>query len=200
MQIKDLDEKLIEEAKSGNEDAVNEIFTEYKDFVYIKSKNYFLIGADHEDLIQEGMIGLLKAIRGYDSNKLASFKTFASICIKRQLISAIKSSNTKKNKALNKVVNDYVDDNYDSSKYLESYIIYNPEEIYISREQIEGLKSYLKKNLSKFEYNVFKKMMCGESYTEIAETMDKKTKAIDNAMQRIKRKSEYWLEKYKKGN
>ena len=91
--IKDIDEEIIQEAQHGNSEAINEIFVEYENFVFLKAKNYFLMGADKDDLIQEGMIGLLKAIRGYDKEKLASFKTFASICIKRQLITAIKSAN-----------------------------------------------------------------------------------------------------------
>jgi len=88
--------QLLEEAKSGDEEAVGQIFDKYKNFVFLKARNYFLLGAEREDLIQEGMIGLLKAIRGYDKNKLASFRTFASICIKRQLITAIKTANSQK--------------------------------------------------------------------------------------------------------
>ena len=200
----ELDEKILEDAKAGDEEAVGEIFTTYRNFVYLKARNYFLMGADRDDLIQEGMIGLLKAIRGYDKDKLTSFKTFASICVKRQLITAIKSANSNKNMALNNSVNISGGTNDDGigivstrAKGLDSYIHYTPEEIVVTKEQIDGLKLYLKTHLSDFEYGVFKEMIRGTNYKEIAKMMDKKIKSVDNAMQRIKRKSEYWINKYK---
>ena len=202
----EIDEKLLEEAKAGDEEAVSKIFNKYKNFVFLKSRNYFLMGAEREDLIQEGMIGLLKAIRGYDKNKLASFKTFASICIKRQLITAIKSANSQKNIALNTAVdmlatcNEREDGKEVGGYYmkgLESYISYNPEELYITKEQIEGLRDYLKDSLSGFEFEVFNHMVNGLTYKDIAEKLEKKVKSVDNAIQRIKRKSESWLEMYK---
>lgn len=198
-----VEEKLLEDAKSGNEEAVGKIFDKYKNFVFLKARNYFLMGAEKEDLIQEGMIGLLKAIRGYDKNKLASFKTFASICIKRQLITAIKTANSQKNMALNFAVGIIGENKNDSSKEvvtytkgLESYICYSPEDLYLTKEQIEGLRDYLKMNLSSFEYRVFNYMVTGLTYKDIARKLEKKIKSVDNAIQRIKRKSESWLEKY----
>lgn len=198
-----VEEKLLEDAKSGNEEAVGKIFDKYKNFVFLKARNYFLMGAEKEDLIQEGMIGLLKAIRGYDKNKLASFKTFASICIKRQLITAIKTANSQKNMALNFAVGIIGENKNDSSKEvvtytkgLESYICYSPEDLYLTKEQIEGLRDYLKMNLSSFEYRVFNYMVTGLTYKDIAKKLEKKIKSVDNAIQRIKRKSESWLEKY----
>lgn len=203
----ELDEEILENAKAGDEEAVGEIFSTYRNFVYLKARNYFLMGADREDLIQEGMIGLLKAIRGYDKEKLTSFKTFASICVKRQLITAIKSANSNKNMALNSSVNIGAGGSGKSTsnngivsariKGLDSYVSYSPEEIILSKEQVEGLKSYLKTHLSDFEYGVFKEMVRGTNYKEIATMMNKKVKSVDNAMQRIKRKSEYWINKYR---
>ncbi len=196
------EEKLLEDAKSGNEEAVGKIFDKYKNFVFLKARNYFLMGAEKEDLIQEGMIGLLKAIRGYDKNKLASFKTFASICIKRQLITAIKTANSQKNMALNFAIgiNGDKNDGKDVVKYtkgLESYVSYSPEDLYLTKEQIEGLRDYLKINLSTFEYRVFNYMVTGLTYKDIARKLEKKIKSVDNAIQRIKRKSESWLDRYK---
>jgi RNA polymerase sporulation-specific sigma factor len=200
--VKDIDNKIIDNAQLGDTEAINSIFEEYENFVFLKAKNYFLMGADKDDLIQEGMIGLLKAIRGYDKTKLASFKTFASICIKRQLITAIKSANSQKNMALNTAVgitgenDENREVNY--SKGLESYISYSPEELYLTKEQIDGLKDYLNNNLSSFETIVFKCMVSGLTYKDIAKKLDKKVKSVDNAIQRIKRKSEMWISEYKR--
>lgn len=195
--------QLLEEAKSGDEEAVGQIFDKYKNFVFLKARNYFLLGAEREDLIQEGMIGLLKAIRGYDKNKLASFRTFASICIKRQLITAIKTANSQKNMALNFAVGLVTEDKNENNKEvvsyargLESYISYSPEELYLTKEQIEGLRDFLKINLSEFEYTVFNYMVVGLTYKDIAKKLSKKIKSVDNAIQRIKRKSGNWLENY----
>lgn len=196
----EIDLDLLEQAKSGNQEAVSEIFDKYKNFVFLKSRNYFLMGAEKEDLIQEGMIGLLKAIRGYDREKLTSFKTFASICVKRQLITAIKSANSQKNQALNNSVGLTMEQNEEReisyTKGLASYTSYSPEEIYITKEQINGLQEYLKQNLSSFEFEVFNYMIQGEGYKTIAKKLNKKIKSVDNAMQRIKRKSEGWIKEY----
>jgi RNA polymerase sporulation-specific sigma factor len=200
--VKDIDNEIIDNAQLGDTEAINSIFEEYENFVFLKAKNYFLMGADKDDLIQEGMIGLLKAIRGYDKTKLASFKTFASICIKRQLITAIKSANSQKNMALNTAVGitGENDENREVSysKGLESYISYSPEELYLTKEQIDGLKDYLNNNLSSFETIVFKCMVSGLTYKDIAKKLDKKVKSVDNAIQRIKRKSEMWISEYKR--
>lgn len=201
MALDSVTDKLLEEAQSGDQEAVREIFNEYRNFVFLKAKNYFLVGAERDDLIQEGMIGLLKAIRAYKSDNAASFKTFATICIKRQLITAIKSANSQKNMALNTAIGIYGESSEDRevsySKGLDSYIIYNPEEVYLTKEQITGLKVYLAKNLSSFEQEVFKDMVKGHSYKEISEKLGKKVKSVDNAIQRIKRKSEAWLDTYR---
>ncbi len=200
--VKDIDDEIIDNAQLGDTEAINSIFEEYENFVFLKAKNYFLMGADREDLIQEGMIGLLKAIRGYDKDKLASFKTFASICIKRQLITAIKSANSQKNMALNTAIGITGESEEGRevpyTKGLESYISYSPEELYLTKEQIDGLKDYLNNNLSSFETIVFKCMVSGLTYKDIAKKLDKKVKSVDNAIQRIKRKSEMWIAEYKR--
>jgi RNA polymerase sporulation-specific sigma factor len=200
--IRDIDDEIIHEAQHGNSEVMAQIFEEYENFVFLKAKNYFLMGADKEDLIQEGMIGLLKAIRGYDKERLASFKTFASICIKRQLITAIKSANSQKNMALNTAVGitSESDENKELiyTKGLESYVSYSPEELYLTKEQVTGLKDYLESNLSTFETTVFNFMVNGLTYKDIAAKLDKKVKSVDNAIQRIKRKSEMWIDEYKR--
>ncbi len=202
MSVNSITDDLLESAQNGNQEAIKEIFDHYRNFVFLKAKNYFLIGADRDDLIQEGMIGLLKAIRAYDSENAASFKTFATICIKRQLITAIKSANSQKNMALNSAIGIYGENSEDREvsyfKGLKSYKSYTPEEVYLTKEQIGGLKEYLIENLSDFELEVFRQMVLGHSYKEISITLDKKVKSVDNAIQRIKRKSESWLETYRK--
>ena len=195
-------EEILEEAKSGNQEAVGMVVENYKGFVMMNAKNYFLLGAEKDDLIQEGMIGLLKAIRAYDTEKAASFKTFATICVKRQIITAIKKANSNKNKALNTSIgieNENKETNREIQYFrgLKSYQSYNPEELALSKEQVNGLKSYLEKKLSPLETSVFKYMVKGYPYKEIAEMMGEKVKAVDNAIQRIKRKSEMWLDTYK---
>jgi RNA polymerase sporulation-specific sigma factor len=201
MKIEVTDE-ILEEAKGGDEEAVGLVIENYKGFVVMNAKNYFLLGAEKDDLIQEGMIGLLKAIRAYDIDKAASFKTFATICIKRQIITAIKKANSNKNKALNTSIG-IENENKETNREVEyfrgltSYQSYNPEELALSKEQVNGLKKYLEEKLSLLETEVFKYMVKGYPYKEIAEMMGEKVKAVDNAIQRIKRKSEMWLNSYK---
>ncbi|MCK5779862.1 MAG: sigma-70 family RNA polymerase sigma factor [Psychrilyobacter sp.] len=195
-------EEILLEAKGGDQEAVGMVVENYKGFVRMNAKNYFLLGAERDDLIQEGMIGLLKAIRAYDTDKAASFKTFATICVKRQIITAIKKANSNKNKALNTSIgieNENKETNREREylRGLKSYQTYNPEELTLSKEQTHGLRDYLEKKLSPLETTVFRYMVKGYSYKEIAEIMDEKVKAVDNAIQRIKRKSEMWLSTYK---
>jgi len=195
-------EETLRDAKGGNQDAMEVVINNYKGFVRMNAKNYFLLGAEKEDLIQEGTIGLLKAIKAYDTDKAASFKTFATICVKRQIITAIKKANSNKNKALNTSIgieneNKETNREVDYSRGLKSYRTYNPEELALSKEQVGGLRNHLELKLSPLETKVFQYMVKGYSYKEIAEVMDEKVKAIDNAIQRIKRKSETWLSAYK---
>lgn len=187
-------------AKQGDIDSIEKIVTEYRNLIYIRNKTLFLKGAEREDLVQEGMIGLMKAIRSFDENRSACFSTFASLCIKRQIITAVKNYNSEKNKNLNSAMQgegyseleDLIRYSSPSLKY------YTPEQIVIGKELMKLLKKFLKDNLSGLEKEVFKFMVKGYGYLEIAEKLEKEPKAIDNSIQRIKKKVVIFLEKYNK--
>lgn len=190
---------LIEKAKAGSEEAIQEIFKSFQGIMLLKTKKYFFYGGDKDDVLQEAMIGLLKAINGYEADRQASFKTFAILCIKRQLITAIKSSNSGKYKILNMAVNNN-ENSYDynaapaySSK---SFNFYNPEEIYLSKEKFRALKKYLKTNLSKMENEIFDYMLIEMTYMEIADKTGRDPKSVDNAIQRIKKKLKTFTNEY----
>ncbi|AVQ28915.1 RNA polymerase subunit sigma-70 [Fusobacterium ulcerans] len=190
---------LIEKAKAGSEEAIQEIFKSFQGIMLLKTKKYFFYGGDKDDVLQEAMIGLLKAINGYEANRQASFKTFAILCIKRQLITAIKSSNSGKYKILNMAVNNN-ENSYDynaapaySSK---SFNFCNPEEIYLSKEKFRALKKYLKTNLSKMENEIFDYMLIEMTYMEIADKTGRDPKSVDNAIQRIKKKLKTFTNEY----
>lgn len=190
---------LIQRAKAGSEEAIQEIFKLFQGIMFLKTKKYFFYGGDREDVLQEAMIGLLKAINGYEAKKQASFKTFAILCIKRQLISAIKSSNSGKYRILNMAVNS----NENSYEYNavpaysnKSFNFYNPEEIYLSKEKFNALKKYLKTHLSKMENEIFDYMLIELSYTEIAAKTGREAKSVDNTIQRIKKKLKTFTSEY----
>ena len=197
------DEEIVVSAKEGNEKALNYLINKYKNFVRSKTKTYFLIGADREDIFQEGMIGLYKAIRDYKEDKLSSFKAFAEICITRQIITAVKTATRQKHIPLNS----YISLNkplYDeeSERTLIDIIgnidtISDPEEMMISREEIAGMETKLNKVLSKLELDVLALYLEGKSYQEVAVEMDRHVKSIDNALQRVKRKLEKFFEEEK---
>lgn len=192
-----IDVNTVKKAQDGDQEAVTEIFNQYKGFVIMKSRNYFLNGADREDLLQEGMIGLLKAIRAYDEGKNASFNTFASLCIKRQIITAIKNSNSGKNRMLNLAVNGFYEGEESNISYeKKSFNFYNPEEIFLGKEKLSGLKEFLSDNLSKMENEIFDFMLLGNNYIEIAEKTGRSIKSVDNTIQRIKKKVKGYLEDY----
>lgn len=182
---------LIKKAKAGSEEAIQEIFKTFQGIMLLKTKKYFFYGGDKDDVLQEAMIGLLKAINGYEAGKQASFKTFAILCIKRQLITAIKSSNSGKYKILNMAVNNS-EDSYEYNAVPaysnKSFNFYNPEEIYLSKEKFNALKKYLRTHLSKMENEIFDYMLIELSYTEIATKTGRDPKSVDNAIQRIKKK------------
>jgi len=192
------DEKIVMSAKAGNEKALNYIINKYKNYVRAKTKTYFLIGADKEDIFQEGMIGLYKAIRDYREDKLTSFKAFAEVCITRQIITAVKTATRQKHIPLNS----YISLNKplyeeDAERTLIDIIgntdtISDPEEMMITREEIAVMEGKLNKVLSKLELNVLSLYLEGKSYQEVADEMNRHVKSIDNALQRVKRK----LEKY----
>lgn len=189
----------IKKAQAGDQEAINQILKNYENFIFLKSRDYFLLGADKEDILQEGMIGLIKAIKAYNSEKETSFNTFAILCIKRQIITAIKASNAQKNMVLNSALGNSLETedgkevNY--SKGISSGITYNPEELYLGKEQIVEFREYLERSFSQIEKEVFFYMVNGYNYREIAGRLGKSLKTIDNAMQRIKRKSEEWIMK-----
>lgn len=191
--------QTIKSAQQGNEMAIQEIFSKFKNIIQMRTKNYFFYGGDREDVIQEAMIGLLKAINGYDENKTASFTTFAILCIKRQIITAIKSSNAGKNRILNMaMINPETEDTSNISYSNKSFNFYNPEEIVMGKERFRELNRYLKTNLSKMENEVFEYMLAEMTYTEIAEKIGRTPKSIDNSIQRIKKKLNKFLEEYDK--
>ena len=186
------DETLIDIYRKGDEAAIEVLFERYKDIVRKKAKAMYLAGGDSDDLIQEGMIGLFKAIRDYSPDKAASFSTFASVCIRRQIQNAITNSNRKKHVPLNSYVSLYMNseegDNFMLEERLSTSREEDPEKLLIAREQIEDRNARIKKELSKLEQQVLKLYLQGLSYEEIAEQLGKTEKSIDNALQRIRGK------------
>ncbi len=193
-----MDEDVVALAQNGDGDALVFLLNKYKNFVRSKARSYFLIGADHEDIVQEGMIGLYKSIRDFQPARLASFRSFAELCVKRQIITAIKAATRQKHVPLNS----YVSLNkplYDeeSDRTLLDVIegrVTNPEELYISKEDLKNIQSQMDILLSDLERQVLESFMDGKSYQEIAENLGRHVKSIDNALQRVKRKLYKFLE------
>lgn len=194
------DEEIVELAKHGNVGALEYLINKYKNFVRAKARTYFLIGADREDIIQEGMIGLYKAIRDYRYDRQASFRAFAEICVTRQIITAIKTATRQKHIPLNSYVslNKPVFDE-DSERTLGEVVTTekdgNPEDLFINQENLMDIESTMHKILSPLEQKVVNLYLDGKSYQEIAEQLDRHVKSVDNALQRVKRKLEQYLEK-----
>ncbi len=190
-----LNEELIADVRSGSTVAMEYLMNKYRGFVRSKARTYFLIGADREDIIQEGMIGLYKAIRDFRSDKLASFRAFAELCITRQIITAIKTATRQKHIPLNSYVslNKPIFDE-DSERTLIDIIseetVNDPEEMIINREQFAGIECKIGELLSSLEWDVLSKYLQGKSYYEIAIQLERQVKSIDNALQRVKRKLE----------
>lgn len=197
-----LDEEIIVDARTGNTKALEYLINKYKSFVRAKARTYFLIGADREDIIQEGMIGLYKAIRDFREDKLSSFRAFAELCITRQIITAIKTATRQKHIPLNSYVslNKPIYDE-ESDRTLMDVIseesINDPEEMIINREEFSGIEVKMGEILSGLEWEVLSLYLQGRSYQEIAEELDRHVKSIDNALQRVKRKLEKYLEEGK---
>lgn len=181
------DEQLALLAQQGNSNAELELFNKYRSLINKCSRGYFLIGGDIEDLVQEGMIGLYKAIKNYSADKAATFSTFASLCIRRQIQSAVRNASAKKNKALSSAVPIMDEDSDDTGVYLiadgES-----PDSILIHRQTSQAIFEELKKLLSPLEYDVLKYYLAGLSYQQIASKTKQTKKSIDNALSRIKKK------------
>ena len=199
------DEQIVELAREGDNVAQEYLINKYKNFVRAKARSYFLIGADKEDIIQEGMIGLYKAIRDFRPDKLSSFRAFAELCITRQIITAIKTATRQKHIPLNSYVslNKPIYDE-DSDRTLLDVIsgtrITDPEELVISREEFDDIEEKMGEILSSLEWKVLMYYLEGKSYQEIAVDLDRHVKSIDNALQRVKRKLERYLENRELGN
>ena len=193
------DEKAVELCRQGDPLAEEYLLNKYKNFVRSRARSYFLIGADHEDIVQEGMIGLYKAIRDYRPEKLSSFRAFAELCITRQIITAIKTATRQKHiplnsyLSLNKPLYDEESDRTLMDVIMEGRVS-NPEEIIINREDLISINEKIKEVLSGLEQEVLNAYLDGKSYQEIAESLGRHVKSIDNALQRVKRKLEKYLE------
>lgn len=193
------DEQIVEIARAGDIDAQEYLINKYRNYVRAKARTYFLLGGDKEDLIQEGMIGMYKAIRDFRSDKLSSFRAFAELCITRQIITAIKTATRQKHIPLNSYIslNKPIYDE-DSDRTLLDIITGNkvsdPEELIISREEFTEIEEKMGELLSPLEWQVLMYYLEGKSYQEIAKDLGRHVKSIDNALQRVKRKLEKYLE------
>lgn len=188
------DEDLVEASKSGDKNALEYLINKYKELVNMKVGKYFIIGAEKEDIVQEGLIGLYKAVKSYSPDKQNSFKTFANMCIERQLITAIKSSNRQKHMPLNSYLslNASAYENDEESSLLDTYNahqIEDPLDTITKQEYYKSVEIAIDKSLSSFEKQVLNRYMKGESYVQIAEKLDTPVKSIDNAIQRIRKKA-----------
>ena len=193
------DEQLVEQVHQGNTDALDFLITKYRLFVKSKAKSYFLIGADKEDIVQEGMIGLYKAIRDFKRDKLSSYQAIAEICITRQIITAIKTATRQKHIPLNSYVSlDKPIYDEESERTLMDIIISpvtdDPERIIINQEDYSRLEHKMGEVLSELELQVLSRYLAGQSYFEISGELNRHVKSIDNALQRVKRKLERHLE------
>ncbi|KSU57409.1 RNA polymerase sigma-H factor [[Bacillus] enclensis] len=193
------DEEIIEAVHQGNSEALDFLIKKYRNFVRAKARSYFLIGADKEDIVQEGMIGLYKAIRDYKEDKLTSFKAFAELCITRQIITAIKTATRQKHIPLNSYVSldkPIYDDESDRTllDVISGTKVMNPEELIINREEFDNMEDKMAQLLSDLERKVLALYLDGQSYQEISEELNRHVKSIDNALQRVKRKLERYLE------
>jgi len=189
------DEELIELYKEGNEIAIDFLFNKYKNLVRKKAKAMFIVGGDNDDLIQEGMIGLYKAIRDYDESKDASFRTFSSMCINRQMCTAVTTSNRKKHSPLNEYISldmpvqsEKAEESTRLSDMLYSTFEQNPEDIFIDKESTDFIESKIGNVLSSYERQVLLLQMEGLDYVKIADKLGKTAKSVDNALQRIRNK------------
>jgi len=195
------DEEIVALVRDGSDDAAIEyLINKYKNFVRAKARSYFLIGADREDIIQEGMIGLYKAIRDFRHDKLASFRAFAELCITRQIITAIKTATRQKHMPLNSYVSlnkPIYDEESDRTllDVLSGVKVTDPEELIINQENYIDIENKMGEFLSELEWKVLMYYLEGKSYQEIADDLGRHVKSIDNALQRVKRKLERYIQK-----
>ena len=193
------DEDVALLARDGDEAALELLRMKYKNFVRSKARSYFLIGADHEDIVQEGMIGLFKAIRDFKPDKLTSFRAFAELCVTRQIITAIKTATRQKHIPLNSYVSlnrPIYDEESDRTlmDVLSEVQMAGPEELLISQEDYSSVENRISEVLSDLEMEVLNSYLEGKSYQEIAQDLGRHVKSIDNALQRVKRKLEKSLD------
>ncbi|MBQ7515930.1 MAG: RNA polymerase sporulation sigma factor SigH [Schwartzia sp.] len=194
------DEEIVLSIKDNDDRAAQDyLINRYKNFVRAKARSYFLIGADREDIIQEGMIGLYKAIRDFRNDKLSSFRAFAELCVTRQIITAIKTATRQKHIPLNSYVSlnkPIYDEDSDRTllDVLSGARITDPEELVISREEFIDIEAKMEEILSDLEWRVLMSYLDGKSYQEIAVDLHRHVKSIDNALQRVKRKLEKYME------
>jgi len=196
------DEQLLDLIREGDDKALEYLINKYKNFVRANARTYFLVGADREDIIQEGMIGLYKAIRDYKGDKLLSFRGFAEICIRRQIITAVKTATRQKHIPLNSYISlnkPVFDDESDRTlmDIIGEDVISDPEEMIINREEFAGIEEKMAEILSRLEWEVLSLYLQGKSYQEISEELTRHVKSIDNALQRVKRKLVKYLEEGK---
>lgn len=194
------DEDLVKLAQNGNNQALEAVILRYMNLVYSKSKAFFLMGADEDDIIQEGLIGLYNAIMKFNGDKFPFFKVFAGICVKRRIITAVKEASRKKHSPLNSYVS-LDNNNFDDENNTTLLDVLTPDErqdpeaILIDRENMNGMEYKINKSLSDMELGVLFQYLEGRSYQEIAEVLGKDVKAVDNAIQRIKKKLQYLLDR-----
>ena len=195
----DVDDNMVFRAKAGDEKSLNHILKKYRNFVRSKAKPFFIVGADKEDILQEGMIGLFKAIRDYDEEKTVSFRAFAELCVTRQIITAVKTATRQKHIPLNSYISlnkpmSEEDPDKTLMDMMKNSHISDPEQLIISKEEMKLIEEKTKEMLSEFETRVLSLYLKGYSYNEISEKLCKHPKSVDNALQRIKRKFEKYLE------
>lgn len=190
------DEEIIKEIRKGDKQALTYLMNKYKEIVNLKVGKYFMVGAEKEDIIQEGLIGLFKAIKTYNAEKNNTFKTFANMCIERQLITAIKSSNRQKHMPLNSYLSlnmsAYDNEEENGAELMDTFdskTIEDPLETIINKEYYDEIEKSIDKTLSQFEKQVLDRYMKGESYVTIAKRLDSPVKSVDNAIQRIRKKA-----------
>ncbi len=189
------DEELIGRIQNNDKNALDFLLGKYKELVYMKSSKYFIIGAERDDIFQEGMIGLYKAIQSFKEDKQNSFKTFANMCIERQLITAIKTSNRQKHMPLNSYLSlntsSYEEDDNEKTllDVLNNKMAEDPLDTLTKKEYYSNVENAIDKSLSDFEKQVLKKFIKGDSYTKIAEDLESPVKSVDNAIQRIRKKA-----------
>lgn len=192
------DEDIVRMAHEGSDTAYSFLIKKYKKLAKTIAQKYYISGGDNEDLLQEGMIGIFKAVRNFDEDEEASFRTFVEICITRQIQTAITGANRQKHKVLNESISLSAGENDDSESSLKDTLAadsasFDPEEIMVLRDLFERLKTGSESLFSPMEKIIWEELLKGKSYIEISEELDKSPKAVDNAIQRIKKKTRFFI-------